>query len=358
LPDGGLCIFKDLSKSEAFALEKILWVKFGWSDYYQGAEVEGNFSWKTDEGGELHEAFNFRKGPNDKYYCYVPPHGKGKSSPDSTDRDGWTVICFAKRLDRPGVHIVGWYENATLHGQEVKRREYDEPDGFRLDNKGDKFAFTIESESAFLVPPSFRVNPLVHRSIRSASFSYLSGPDEKMQKSEAKTEVRAYIERELVRLRSLSIQAPTMEKVESFAAEEAKKPKPSINNLDPNLARKRSILTMADNAAAASAASGKTSTTVIKYKNSAHHRQDLEAIIQRLIDEQNAKCALTGIALQWHGLESDKALLASLDRINSGGGYEDGNLQVVCRFVNFWKSSSPDFEFRRLLKIVQEIAIR
>jgi len=339
------------------ALKKILWVKFGWSDYYQDAEVEGNFSWKTEEGGELHEAFNFRKGPNNKYYCYVPPHGKGKNSPDSTDREGWTVICFAKRMDRPGVHIVGWYENATLHGKEVKRREYDEPDGFRLDNKGDKFVFTIESEIAFLVPPNFRVNSLKHRSIGSASFSYLSGPDDNMQKSEAKLEVLAYIESELARLKPLSLQQPSTDKVASFVADEAKKPKPSINDLDPNLARKRSILTMADNAAAASAASGKATTTVAKDKNLAHHRQELEAIIQRIIDEQNAKCALTSIPLQWHGLESDKAQLASLDRIDSNSGYEDGNLQVVCRFVNSWKSSSPDSEFRRLLKMVQEIAV-
>jgi hypothetical protein len=101
-------------------LDKIIWVKFGWSPYYQGEDVEGNFTWKTEEGGELHEAFNFRIGPRGRYYCYVPPHGKGKNSPGSTDPHGWTVVCFAKRKGISGVHIVGWYENATLKGRETR----------------------------------------------------------------------------------------------------------------------------------------------------------------------------------------------------------------------------------------------
>jgi hypothetical protein len=46
-------------------------------------------------------------------------------------------------------------------------------------------------------------------------------------------------------------------------------------------------------------------------------------------------------------------MLASLDRINSDGHYSDGNLQVVCRFVNQWKSNMPDGEFRRLLGMVR-----
>ncbi|MEZ4234398.1 MAG: hypothetical protein R3B89_34810, partial [Polyangiaceae bacterium] len=50
----------------------------------------------------------------------------------------------------------------------------------------------------------------------------------------------------------------------------------------------------------------------------------------------------------------DPALTYSLDRIDSDGHYERDNLQVVCRFVNKWKSNSKDEEFRRLLRIVRE----
>jgi len=42
-----------------------------------------------------------------------------------------------------------------------------------------------------------------------------------------------------------------------------------------------------------------------------------------------------------------------LDRIDSSGHYELGNLQVVARFINFWKRDTEDFEFRRLLAVVR-----
>lgn len=46
-------------------------------------------------------------------------------------------------------------------------------------------------------------------------------------------------------------------------------------------------------------------------------------------------------------------MLSSLDRIDSNGHYEEGNLQVVCRFINRWKSDSDDAEFRRLVRLLQ-----
>ena len=45
--------------------------------------------------------------------------------------------------------------------------------------------------------------------------------------------------------------------------------------------------------------------------------------------------------------------LPSLDRIDSDGHYEIGNLQLVCRFANFWKGASENEEFRPLLAIVR-----
>ena len=46
-----------------------------------------------------------------------------------------------------------------------------------------------------------------------------------------------------------------------------------------------------------------------------------------------------------------------MDRIDSNGHYEFGNLQVVCQFVNFWKSDSDNSEFKRLLRLVMRAAI-
>ncbi len=75
--------------------------------------------------------------------------------------------------------------------------------------------------------------------------------------------------------------------------------------------------------------------------------------IDSLIIDQEGMCAITGIKLQFDGEEDDKELRYSLDRIDSSGHYEEGNLQLVCRFVNRWKSASLDSDFRRLIQMVQ-----
>lgn len=40
---------------------------------------------------------------------------------------------------------------------------------------------------------------------------------------------------------------------------------------------------------------------------------------------------------------------ASLDRIDSSGHYEQGNLQLVCKFINRWKGAAPNAQFLSLL---------
>lgn len=82
---------------------------------------------------------------------------------------------------------------------------------------------------------------------------------------------------------------------------------------------------------------------------------DLERLIRELIEMQDQLCALSGLPLQFLGTETDKQMLASLDRIDSNGHYAKGNLQVVCRFINKWKSDMPDPEFRRLMDCVQDV---
>ena len=118
-------------------------------------------------------------------------------------------------------------------------------------------------------------------------------------------------------------------------------------------ARTRSIFEMAMNASSAAAQSGKQPNHINKDKQMHHQRQELELIIEQLINKQSGLCALTGLPLQWKGEAEDLAMLSSLDRIDSDGHYAEGNLQVVCRFVNQWKSNSQDGEFRRLLGIVR-----
>ena len=187
-------------------MKKVMWVKFGWSEYYRGGPVDGNFGWLNEGDREGHEAFNFMPGPDSGYYCYVPPHGPSHASPSSEDPHGWTVICLAKFPSQTGVHVVGWYEDATLMGKEVPRLEYKEGGGFRLDNQGVKFCFSVKSKAAFFVPPEHRTAPFSHPSVKQAKFSYLTGPG--IDTTDAKSEVLALLETELARLKPIAIARP------------------------------------------------------------------------------------------------------------------------------------------------------
>ena len=71
--------------------------------------------------------------------------------------------------------------------------------------------------------------------------------------------------------------------------------------------------------------------------------------IKELLSDQEEICALTGLQLQFKDTCDDEAMLCSLDRIDSNGHYEPENLQIVCRFANFWKSNQPNNEFLRLI---------
>ncbi len=81
---------------------------------------------------------------------------------------------------------------------------------------------------------------------------------------------------------------------------------------------------------------------------------ELEQYVLSLLKDQEGLCALSGLELQYDGQQSDPQMLCSLDRIDSSGHYERGNLQIVCRFLNRWKSDQDDQEFRRLLNILTE----
>lgn len=81
---------------------------------------------------------------------------------------------------------------------------------------------------------------------------------------------------------------------------------------------------------------------------------ELEAHVLDLLVSQEGLCAISGMVLQYDGQHDDIAMLCSLDRIDSAGHYARGNLQVVCRFINEWKSNEKDEEFRRLLRKVRE----
>lgn len=94
-----------------------------------------------------------------------------------------------------------------------------------------------------------------------------------------------------------------------------------------------------------------------KVKNKELHLSDeeLDQLLRALLEVQGERCAITGLPLQFRGAHTDENMLPSLDRIASDGHYSRDNLQIVCRFINFWKQASDDAEFRRLLNVVRGI---
>lgn len=114
------------------------------------------------------------------------------------------------------------------------------------------------------------------------------------------------------------------------------------------------VVRMASTAYATVAQSnGQTVQRVVKSKDMGFASQhDLELHIKALLDLQERLCILSDLPLNLDERDGDPQMRASLDRIDSNGPYAEGNLQIVCRFVNFWKSNTPDDEFRRLIHIV------
>ena len=80
---------------------------------------------------------------------------------------------------------------------------------------------------------------------------------------------------------------------------------------------------------------------------------EFTAYVMELLAAQGNCCALSGLGLQFDGEVSDRQLLASLDRVDSSGHYARGNLQVVCQFINRWKSADDNADFKRLIALVQ-----
>lgn len=100
------------------------------------------------------------------------------------------------------------------------------------------------------------------------------------------------------------------------------------------------------------AQSGKQSVVIAKYKRFLFASEDeFRRIIAELLAASGGRCALTGVELDM--TERDSDLAPSLDRVDSNGHYEPGNVQVVAQFANRWKSDDTDEHFLRLLKLVR-----
>jgi hypothetical protein len=150
----------------------------------------------------------------------VPPQGKG-FAPFNNDTSGWTVTCLAKNLKHKGIHVVGWYENATLFG------ESRDPPADLIKKRGDAnhptydWSFCISSKTAYSVPPEFRSVPFSDASVRQGKFSFLEGPG--ITPNYTKRRVLMLLQNRLAELGQVAVKNPS----------EDNSPDPEIDAVDP-----------------------------------------------------------------------------------------------------------------------------
>lgn len=101
-------------------------------------------------------------------------------------------------------------------------------------------------------------------------------------------------------------------------------------------------------------ANGQTVARRMKEKNTSLGREEWEALLLRMMGEQEDRCALTSLPFGYPGESDDLQLRPSLDRIDSNGHYTPDNVQIVCRFINRWKGADDDQLVRRLLARLRE----
>lgn len=198
-------------------MRKLRWIKFGWSEYYRGGLVDGNFGWLNanrgqENAGRGHEAFNFMPFADGKYRCYVPPQAK-HYPPWNEDNTAWTVVCLAKDPKRKGIHVVGWYENATFLG------EWEPSNGVGIVD-GHASHCTI-AHSEFLIPPEKRTKPFSDPSVRQGKFSFLSGPGVKVNANKQRV------------LRLLNARVATLRPVAVRNPDDSNAPSPESDASDP-----------------------------------------------------------------------------------------------------------------------------
>jgi hypothetical protein len=102
-------------------------------------------------------------------------------------------------------------------------------------------------------------------------------------------------------------------------------------------------------------ANGQTVVVTIKEKNSSFTQEQLEEEIADLLVMQNYCCQLTGY--DFRAPTKNVHLCMSLDRKDSNRGYEPGNLQVVTRAANFYKSASDHADWALKADAMERMAI-
>jgi hypothetical protein len=190
--------------------------------------VDGNFGWLKAQKGKKnerrgYEAFNFAPGPDGTYRCYVPPQGIGYPPSHDDEPEGWTVICLAKNPKHKGVHVVGWYEDATLHGTWLDPPESMIRKRAHAAHPAYDWSYCISSKTAYLIPPTYRTVPFSDTSVRQSKYSFLEEPGGIIDPKGSKRRVLMLLTSRLRDLAPIALKNPS----------ERSTPDPELDPVDP-----------------------------------------------------------------------------------------------------------------------------
>lgn len=76
--------------------------------------------------------------------------------------------------------------------------------------------------------------------------------------------------------------------------------------------------------------------------------------LTKVYELQNGLCALTGVPMTWETLNGKVSTNISIDRVDSSIGYEEQNIQLVCRIVNIMKNDLSLNEFIGWCRLVEQ----
>lgn len=131
-------------------VDRIAFVKTGWSEEYAGGCVVGRHAY-ISESGDAHERFNFLEAPDQQFYACIPPIGRKFQPPQPREANDWLIIFVSARNGNGPLTVVGWYEQAIFEREYQQRPEYEFGD-FRTDVHGNQYVYCISSSSAHLIP--------------------------------------------------------------------------------------------------------------------------------------------------------------------------------------------------------------